>query len=118
MVSSIEGREAVVEAGEEMGEFDASEEEEEGTEESMPPVVDEEMNAGGSGSLKRMLSNGSGLALSSSPIPKWGEINKDERSETHVEAYPSGLSTSLKNAQPITSACTSQENQVSLYARV
>lgn len=72
--SSIEGREAVVEAGEETGEFEASEEAEEGGHDPS----DEwsvEMKAGGSGSLNRI-----------------------------VEAYPNGLRTSLKNAQPTTSA--------------
>lgn len=51
------GREAVVEAGEEIGEFEASEEAEEGTEDSLPglPPESEEMKAGGSGSLKRIL---------------------------------------------------------------
>ena len=56
IVSSIEGRAEVVEAGEEMGEFDASEEDEEGTEESLPPGEEGEMKAGGSGSLNRILS--------------------------------------------------------------
>jgi len=57
IVSSIEGRAEVVEAGEEMGEFDASEEDEEGTEESLPPGEEGEMKAGGSGSLNRILSS-------------------------------------------------------------
>jgi len=39
------------------------------------------------------------------------------RLQTHVEAYPSGLNTSLKNAHPITSACTEVKGGgISLYA--